>query len=244
MNKKIKAIIFDLDGTLVQTEILKAHAYGKAIEQLSEGRIKEDDVVVSFSELVGLSRYEIAEKLIKKYQPSLSSPLLVDVQTAIDLLIKTRLEIYGQMLLDPSILPSYACAFSTGLLKTARAKSYATGLATMSYSKQVNKVLGILKLEDHFQYIITRDDVKNGKPDPEIYLKMIKHLNIQPHEAIIIEDSVAGVKAAQAAGITVFGVTNSITKEAVNSSGLLVKPFLVNQSSEISERVFNYINNL
>jgi beta-phosphoglucomutase-like phosphatase (HAD superfamily) len=69
-------------------------------------------------------------------------------------------------------------------------------------------------------------------------------MNIQPQEAIIIEDSVAGIQAAQTACITVFGVTNSITSEAVNRSRLLNEPFIVNKSSEINDRVFNYINSL
>jgi beta-phosphoglucomutase len=242
MTNKIKAIIFDLDGTLVQTEILKAHAYGKAMEQLSNGNITEKDVVISFGELVGLSRNEIAEKLIKMYSSLLNGQLLNDTQTAVEELIKTRLGIYHQMIFDPAVLHAYVCPFSIGLLKNANANGYTIGLATMSYAEQVSKVLDTLNLKSYFHHIITRDAVENGKPHPEIYLRMLAAMNLQPEEAIIIEDSVAGIKAAQAAGITVFGVTNSITSNAVNRSGVLDKEFIVNASPELTDRVFNYIS--
>jgi len=243
-NNKIKAFIFDLDGTLVQTEILKAHAYGKAMHKMSDGAVTEDYVVASFGEFVGLSRNEVAANLIKMYSSSLSSKFLKDAQNAVEQLITTRLEIYHQMIFDPTVLPAYACPFSIGLLKKVNDGGFIIGLATMSYAQQVNKVLDTLGLKNYFHHIITRDAVEHGKPNPEIYLQMLRQMNLQANEVIIIEDSVAGIKAAQAAGIAVFGVTNSITSKAVNSSGLLSKQFIVNASPELNEKVFNYINQL
>ena len=100
-----------------------------------------------------------------------------------------------------------------------------------------------MKITDHFNYKITRDEISNGKPDPEIYLQMIHKLGIDKNEAVIIEDSVSGIKAAQAAGINVFAVTNSLTKEKVNSSGLLDNNFIINDPVELNERVFSFISN-
>ncbi len=241
----IKAIIFDLDGTLVQTEILKARSYGKALEQLSENSVQEKQVVKSFKELVGLSRKEVTKKLIEQYGDNIvKDHIKSDNKSLSELLIERRLNIYHNMLSDPAILPKYSCRYNIKLLETVREKGFKTGLATMSFCEQVKKVLKIIELEDHFDYIITRDEVNNAKPDPEIYLNMLEKLKVDRKEAIIIEDSVSGIKAALAAGIIVFAVTNSLTKDKVNNSGIIDSAFIINDRRGLSKKVFSFINQL
>ena len=238
----IKAIIFDLDGTLIQTEILKAHSYGKALEQLSENSVQEKQVVESFKELVGLSRKEVTKKLIEQYGDYIvRNHIKSENKSLSELLIERRLNIYHNMLSDPEILPKYSCRYNIKLLKTAREKGFKTGLATMSHCEQVKKVLKIIELEDHFDCIITRDEVNNAKPDPEIYLNMLEKLKVDRKEAIIIEDSVSGIKAALAAGIIVFAVTNSLTKDKVNNSGIIDSAFIINDRRGLSKKVFSFI---
>ena len=238
----IKAIIFDLDGTLIQTEILKANSYGKALEQLSENSVQEKQVVESFKELVGLSRKEVAKKLIEQYGDNIVRDHIKSENKSLsELLIERRLNIYHNMLSDPEILPKYSCKYSIKLLKTVREKGFKTGLATMSNYEQVKKVLKIIELEDHFDCIITRDDVNNAKPDPEIYLKMLEKLKVDKKEAIIIEDSVSGIKAALAAGIIVFAVTNSLTEDKVNRSRIIDSAFIINDRKGLSKKVFSFI---
>jgi HAD superfamily hydrolase (TIGR01509 family) len=239
----IKAIIFDLDGTLVQTEILKARSYGKAIEQLSENSVQEEQVVKSFKQLVGLSRKEVAKKLIEQYGDNIVRDHIKSENESLpELLIERRLNIYHKLLSDPTILPKYSCRYNIKLLETVREKGFKTGLATMSHCEQVKKVLKIIELENHFDYIITRDEVNNAKPDPEIYLKMLEKLKVDRKEAIIIEDSVSGIKAALAAGIKVFAVTNSLTKDKVNNSRIIDRAFIINDRKSLSKKVFSFIN--
>lgn len=239
----IKAIIFDLDGTLVQTEILKAHSYGKALEQLSENSVQEEQVVESFKELVGLSRKEVAKKLIEQYGDYIvRTHIKYENKSLPELLIECRLNIYRNMLSDPAILPKYSCRHNIKLLKTVREKGFKTGLATMSHCEQVKKVLKIIELENHFDCIITRDEVKKAKPYPEIYLNMLEKLKVNKKEAIIIEDSVSGIKAALAAGIIVFAVTNSLTKDKVNNSGIIDSAFIINDRRGLSKKVLLFIS--
>ena len=63
----IKAFVFDLDGTLVQTEILKAHSYALAAMHLKSRCIKKQDVIEEYKKLVGVSREEVAKSLMKKF---------------------------------------------------------------------------------------------------------------------------------------------------------------------------------
>ena len=64
----MKAVIFELDGTLVQTEILKAKSYARAAVSLCPGFLEEREVVEAFKEVVGLSRHEVAKALLLRYK--------------------------------------------------------------------------------------------------------------------------------------------------------------------------------
>lgn len=237
----IKAIIFDLDGTLVQTEIVKAHSYAKAVVSISNNRILEDEVIQNFKNYVGLSRTEVTKNLVKDYWErfELKASRIEDVE---DALIEKRLEIYNNMLEDPEILPRYCCKMTMGFLHSVKTDNYLTGLATMSHCMQVEKVLKIMNIKEKFKFVITRDEIENAKPHPEIYLRMKNKLQVESDECIVIEDSVAGIKAALSANMHVFAVTNSITKESVHKSKLLHKKFIIENPAELKTRVYKFID--
>lgn len=238
----IKAIIFDLDGTLVQTEIIKAHSYAKAVASLSQNNVTEDEVFQSFKNYVGLSRTDVAKNLVKDYSDKLNkiSNPNVDLE---DALIEKRLEIYNNMLEDPGILPRYCCKMTMEFLHSVFNDGYLTGLATMSHCMQVERVLKIMNIKNQFKYVITRDEIENAKPHPEIYLRMKNKLNVEPDECIVIEDSVAGIKSALSANMNVFAVTNSITRDSVYKSKLLDKKFIIDNPAELKTKVYEFISN-
>jgi beta-phosphoglucomutase-like phosphatase (HAD superfamily) len=239
----IKAIIFDLDGTLVQTEIVKAHSYAKAVASISQNKVTEEEVIQNFKNYVGLSRADVTKNLVKDYWSRLNY-LSSDSVEVEDQLIENRLEIYNTMLEDPKILPKYCCKMTMGFLHSVKEDNYLTGLATMSHCMQVEKVLGIMNIKDQFKFVITRDEIENAKPHPEIYLRMKNKLKVEADECIVIEDSVAGIKAALSANMNVFAVTNSITKESVLKSKLLDKKFIIENPSELKTRVYEFIDSL
>jgi beta-phosphoglucomutase-like phosphatase (HAD superfamily) len=70
---------------------------------------------------------------------------------------------------------------------------------------------------------------------------MKNKLHVEADECIVIEDSVAGIKAALSANMIVFAVTNSITKDSVHSSKLLDKKFIVDNPAELKTRVYDFI---
>ena len=239
----IKAIIFDLDGTLVQTEIVKAHSYAKAIALLSGNAVTEDEVIQNFKNYVGLSRNDVAKNLVRDYKDKLNFQS-DNIEEMEDALIEKRLEIYNSMLEDPSVLPKYCCTMTMGFLRTVKQDNYFTGLATMSHCMQVEKVLAITNIKDQFNHVITRDEIENAKPHPEIYIRMKNKLKVEPDECIVIEDSVAGIKAALSAQMNVFAVTNSITGESVHKSKLLDKKFIIDNPAELKTKVYEFIESL
>ncbi len=239
----IKAIIFDLDGTLVQTEIIKAHSYAKAVVDLSNNGITEEEVVQNFKNYVGLSRNEVSKNLVNDYWErfELAANSREDIE---DALIEKRLDIYNNMLEDPQILTRYCCKMTMGFLRSVFEDGYLTGLATMSHCMQVERVLNIMNIKNHFKFVITRDEIENAKPHPEIYLRMKNKLHVETDECIVIEDSVAGIKAGLSANMNVFAVTNSLTHDSVHSSKLLDKKFIIDNPAELKTRVYNFINSI
>lgn len=158
----MQAVIFDLDGTLVQTEILKAKSYAKAVVQLSEDQLTEVEIIDEFKNVVGLSRKEVAVHLMNKFKledPARKRMADFGVTTPPQALVQVRLEVYQTYLNDPAVLKSYRCPYNLNLLKTVRKKSLKTGLATMSHCEQTGSVLRILEIMDLFDFIATRDDV-------------------------------------------------------------------------------------
>ncbi|HDP99716.1 MAG TPA: HAD family phosphatase [bacterium] len=226
----IKAAIFDLDGTLVQTEILKAKSYAEAAIQLSENRLSESEIIAAFKNVVGLSRREVAIHLMNEFGLQNAAQKRMEdfgVTTPWQAFVQLRLKVYQTFLNEPAILKSYRCPYNLDLLKTVRKKGLKTGLATMSHCEQTGKVLDILELKNMFDFVATRDDVDAGKPDPEIYLLVASQLQMKPEVCLVIEDSVNGIKAALSAGMNCLAVTSDFTRESVHKSKVLDEKWII-----------------
>ena len=241
----MKAIIFDLDGTLVQTETLKAESYAKAAIALRPNSLEEGDVIEAFKEVVGFSRSEVAKTLLERFsleEAAKRKMRAFNVPTPWQAFVQIRMEIYESMVSDPKTLRKHLCPHNAKLLRWATQNGYLTGLATMSHCAQTSRVLQILHLRKKFNFIATRDDVALGKPDPEIYTLVARELRVSPDESLVIEDSATGVKAALAAGMSCVAVTTEFTRTAVHASGLLDERWIVDVPSELQSVVERFID--
>lgn len=238
----IKAVIFDLDGTLIQTEVLKARSYAKAINQLTEGRIQEEEVLKGFSRYVGLSRMEVVEGLFLEFMNELAMVYPARKAGFIrQAIISTRLEIYRDMINDTGLLSGFFCPFNIGLLNSLHKDGYITALATMSHEQEVTRMLDIMKIRDKLSVVVTKDSITRGKPDPEIYLKIRGMLGVLPEECVVIEDSLNGIKAAVSAGMTVFAVSNDITRESVHKADIIDTKYIIDDLTELKARIYRFI---
>lgn len=226
----IRAMIFDLDGTLVQTERLKALSYARAVVELGPHDVQEDAVLEAFKDVVGLSRREVALMLVERFDLEARAAARMSefgVDTPWQAFVQIRLRYYEELLADPDILKNNQWPHNVELLRTARRNGCKTGLATMSYCAQVQRVLAILDLSGEFDFVASRDDVEHGKPDPEIYRLVSTELGIPPQECLVIEDSPSGVKAALAAGMWCIAVTTPFTREQLRTAQLLEPRWIV-----------------
>ncbi len=208
----LRLMIFDLDGTLLKTEELKALSYAKAAVQLCPYTISEDDVIEAFKNVVGQSRQEVAKFLIDKFDlESKAKNYMQDFHVSIawQAYIQLRLKFYNEMLSHPQTLINNQWEHNVGLLNLARDAGCHTALATMSYREQVIHILSVLNWSDKFDFIATRDDVEHAKPSPEICELVRQELEVDASQCLVIEDSVVGVTAALNANMRVVAVAGS-----------------------------------
>ncbi len=226
----IRAMVFDLDGTLVQTERLKALSYARAAVELCPATLDEEEVVEAFKDVVGLSRREVAQGLVDRFrlaEAARSRMAEFGVKTPWQAFVQVRMRFYDAMLDDPAVLRNNQWPHNVSLLHQARQTGCKVALATMSRCPQAQRVLDILDLSDAFDFVATRDDVERGKPDPEIYQLVAQELAIPPEESLVIEDSPSGVKAALAAGMWCLAVTTPFTRRAIHTGELLDERWIV-----------------
>jgi beta-phosphoglucomutase len=225
----IRAFVFDLDGTLVETEELKALSYARAAAELRPD-LNEGEVIEAFKDLVGLSRQEVAVGLMRRFgleRAARERMVEFGVDTPWQAFVQIRLHIYETLLADPKIVVAHRYSHNIALLRDVKHEGYLTALATQSHREQARRVLDILGLANEFDVVVTRDDVEHGKPDPEMHLLAARELGVAPEECLAIEDSPAGVKAALAAGTEIAAVTTDLTRQKFRDTHLLDRSHVV-----------------
>jgi HAD superfamily hydrolase (TIGR01509 family) len=219
----IAAVLFDLDGTLIQTEELKAQSYAEAARELDPA-VDADGVVAAFSHLAGRSREEVARTLVERFH----------LPGTPEELVRLRLERYDAMLADPDLLRRQALPAAIALLERVRREFYRTALTTMSDPEHAGRILAALGLTDAFEVVITPADVAHGKPAPDMYLTVTARLGLPPSACIAVEDSVAGITAARAAGVPCIAVPTWLTRDAVLHGGLVGPEWIVTDPDRLT----------
>ena len=236
----IKAIIFDLDGTLVQSEKLKAISYASAVQRLRSLDEPDPEAIEAYRSIVGSTR-EVASRHVMDTL-GLEAELwpLMDQYAAsepAEVLSAMRRSIYDDMVSDPQVLRDNQWPHTVGLLRSAKENHCRTALATMSYREEALHVLRSLGLEDSLDLVLTREDVRDGKPSPEIYLLAATKLDVSPEDCLVLEDSPNGVRGGVAAGMNVVAVATPFTMAALHTVPDLGDAWIVHRQDELLEVV-------
>lgn len=216
-----RAVLFDLDGTLVETEALKGESYSRAAVELRPDAVRAEDVRAAFRQLAGRSREEVATALLQRFGlegPARSRMSATGAATPVQVFLDIRLRIFDSMLADAALIRRQAYPAAIALLRELSARGVPTAIVTMSYRSQVDEVLGALGLRDVAGAVITRDEVDRPKPDPAIYLLAARRVDVPPGRCVVIEDSLPGVQSALAAGTTCVAVPTEVTREAIEAA--------------------------
>ena len=236
----IKAIIFDLDGTLVQSEKLKAMSYAIAAQRLQGLPDPDSRAIEAYREIVGAARDVASRHIVAslKLEADLQ-PLMAqyDAGEAWEVLTAMRTAIYTEMVADPQVIRDNQWPYTVGLLRVARDAACRTALATMSYRNEALHVLRALDLEGSLDAIFTREDVERPKPDPEIYLLAAAKLGVSREDCLVLEDSPNGVQAGVAAGMNVIALATPFTIAGLHSSQVLDHAWVVHDPEKLLDTV-------
>jgi len=192
-----KAIIFDCDGVIVDTENI-SNAILKSM--LSECGLELDDETLhaKFTGFTNKENLINAEKLLGKALPVSFDE---DYRQRFHAVIEANLEpIHGVCDLLNKITTPIA-------------------MATNARRTEMNFKLDKIQLSERFATRFCVEDVENGKPAPDLYLKAAKALNVDPKDCLVIEDSVAGITAGRAAGMRVLAFSETLDAKMQMAAG-------------------------
>jgi HAD superfamily hydrolase (TIGR01509 family) len=181
----IRGFLFDLDGTLVDSERETAEAMARALLRGQGIAIEQYDR----DYIVGRSWVAIYDSLKERYPQLAWNRAETIARTAM-----LRDEVFAE--LGITVLPG-----ARALLE--RTRSFPRALVTGSSRVEVTQVLPLISEHAVFDVIFAAEDVPRSKPAPDGYLAAIARLGLQPFECLVIEDSVAGIAAGRAAGCLV-----------------------------------------
>ena len=189
-----------MDGVIVDSEPLHKQSFLEVWNDMGY----QENHGIHFPDYYGRSDRVLWKAFIEKHRP----------EQTIEELIGLREERLIRMLHD--LKPIF-----DGVLPLIKrlAKQYPLGLASGSIHRVIDVVLAIENLRSYFKEITSSEDVLEPKPSPQTFLLSAKRMGITPHKCCVIEDSINGVKAGNAAGMTVLAITNTFEKKELLQSG-------------------------
>lgn len=213
----IKAVLFDMDGVLVDSEEFIRKAAILMFKEIGL-KVKHED----FFEFIGTGEDRFLGGVAEKYNYSfnLSSGK------------KRTYEIYMELI--KSNMEPLPGVYS--FIEKCRKKGLKIALATSADKTKMDANLKEIGMkEDSFDAVVNGLDIEHKKPSPDIYIKAAQLIGVSPSECLVVEDAVNGVEAAKSAGAKCLGLTTSFTKEELSGADWFAKDL-----SEAEEEVLNW----
>ncbi|NDJ28147.1 HAD family hydrolase [Campylobacter sp. MIT 12-8780] len=199
---KIKAVIFDMDGVLIEAKDWHYEALNKALKLFGME-------ITRFEHLTTFDGLPTKDKL---KMLSLDRNLPESLHDFINELKQQYTMEMVYSLCKPRFHHQYA-------LSKLKNEGYKMAVCSNSIRNSIDLMMKKSALENYLDFYISNEDVKKGKPDPEMYVKAIKRLNLKPKECMIIEDNENGIKAARASGanVMVVGEVDEVNYENIKN---------------------------
>jgi beta-phosphoglucomutase len=196
-----EAVIFDFDGIIVDTEPLHYRAFHRVLDPVGMGFTWEEYVAT----YMGFDDRDAFREAFRRCGRELDGGALRDLVVAKSLvfldILRAGVEPY------PGVVPMVASLHAAGI---------PMAICSGALRSDITPILGGLGIEGRFPVIVTADDVRRSKPDPECYALAFRRLSemypsrvTSPGNSFAIEDTPAGIRAAKDAGLRVLAVTNS-----------------------------------
>ena len=204
--KNFKAIIFDMDGVIVDSEPRHERAFLEVVREIGYG----ENHGTRFSDWIGRTDHELWLDFIARHKPA---------QPLADLLARKRNRVLEIIRRDRPLFEGL-CPLVEKL-----SRKYSLALASGSELPVVQEVLKIDGLARFFPIVVTGSQVKRGKPEPDIFLRAAELLGTEPKNCAVIEDSKPGVAAGLAAGMTVIAITKTHPADQLSHATHVVETY-------------------
>lgn len=203
---KISAVIFDLNGTVLEDEDEYGKAFNKVLKSLGL------DLKTDIPHEKGIGVKENWLKFIEKYK--------IQTDRTPEMLVRETQENYLNEIDTVSVREDFA-----DFVEKLRDGGIQIALATSNTWEQTDKILDIVGLQEVFDIVTTGDEVVFNKPDPDIFTVTADKLGADREECLVIEDSPAGIGAARRAGMKVVGIASEGNFEELSKADLIVEGF-------------------
>ena len=182
----LKAVFFDMDNVLVFSESTHDKAWRQVISAFNR-----DPNLIDYQSIIGTCDMQLANEFIEQFQLDATPESLWDLK------YKAYLDLIHAGFEAPTGRDAFVETMSN---------RYVTGVVSSSSQTAIHQILHNEHIHHHFDFIISHEDCIRHKPDPLPYQQALALAQVEPHEALVIEDSVAGVTAALNAAIPVLGI--------------------------------------
>ena len=204
-NDNIKAILFDMDGVVIDSEKLYSQSEKKLLAQYG---VKFDES--DWHYIKGCTEKQFYDLVYSKFNINIPRNQLIDKGRNF---LKT---VFTQEL-------EYMNGFNE--IYSIFKKKFKLALVTSTGPELVNHINSLLSIYEKFDVVITSEDTTIHKPQPEPYLIAMERLQLKPNQCIIFEDSIQGIKAGKAAGSYVIALEGSLEKEVLTEADLIISSF-------------------
>lgn len=199
-----KAVIWDMDGVIVDTEAFHFEAWRRL---LCEHRIELTEA--DFKRTFGMRNADILQHFLGPQKSESELRLLA-----------AKKEEYFRSIIQDQITASIG---AVRLIRDLAETGFPQAIASSAPRANIDLIISRLDLTRFFSVIVAEEDVTTGKPDPQIFLLAASRLNVMASSCIVIEDSVAGIRAAKAAGMKCIGVATTHPAASLVAADLVVR---------------------
>lgn len=200
-----RAVIFDSDGTLLNSTELDYLAWKKVYEDHHQQLTLED-----YIPMLGIKGSDVVKNYLHLSGAAASEAL------------KKRLDYIKQLVDDKGIQP---VPFAEDFIKNLKLYPVKLAVATSSRRTKVELLLSKTNLSGYFNAVVAGEDVQHGKPAPDMFLEAAKQLNVPPSQCIVFEDAVQGVEAAKRAEMKCVAITTNNSKTRLSDADIVIDTY-------------------
>jgi len=216
--KSIKGFLFDIDGTLCNTDPIHLVAIKEMFKRAGSEHVVDEDFIRNH--ISGVDNPDITRKLLPHLSEEEAKQWILDKEALFRELAKDAIKPVDGLL---------------ELVEWIKKKNIKLGAVTNAPRANAELILEALGLKEKFDVVVAVDEARANKPSPEPYLRAMTLLNLKPRDCCVVEDSTTGATAAVAAKVHTIGILTSQTEEAMKAVG--VKQTIRNYNELLDEIV-------